>query len=130
MAAPSSEGPAALLAEELLWSAGFCCIDLPHHHLLVAVKAPGMTPTSLVKLDHIILLMTNPIMEVKDVLLPSRPDGAFPKEKATLDAMAPWAKKVVARARSESRRERASASSPQRLGPQKHGSSCWGLGLR
>ena len=55
--------------------------------------APGMTPTSLVKIDHIILLITNPIMEVKDVLLPSRPDMAFPKEKATLGVTARRARK-------------------------------------
>ena len=43
MAAPSGEGPAVLLAEESLWSAGPYYIGHLRHRLLAAVKAPGHT---------------------------------------------------------------------------------------
>ncbi|CAE7464895.1 unnamed protein product, partial [Symbiodinium pilosum] len=47
MTAPSSEGPAVLLAEESLWSAGPCYIGHLRYRLLAAARAPGMMHTSL-----------------------------------------------------------------------------------
>ena len=118
MAAPSSEGPAVLLAEESLWSAGPCYIGHLRRRLLAAARAPGVMRTSLMTIGLGIPPMTRRIKEVKDVLRPSRPTGALPKEKATSDATAPRAKRVVARARLESRRGRALESTSQRPSPQ------------
>ena len=119
MAAPSSEGPAALLGEALLWSAEPCFVGRLHRHQLAAAKAPGPTLINLVKLDNIMHLTITPVLAVKDILLPNRPDGAFRKEKVISDATAPRARKVVSKVRSESRKARATANGPQRPGPPK-----------
>ena len=87
-----------------------------------------MMHTSLVTIGRGILPMIKLIMEVRDVLRPSRPVGALPKEKATSDATAPRAKRVVAKARPESRRGRGLASTSQRPGPQNLLFSPTGLG--
>ena len=118
MAAPLSEGPAVLLAEESVWSAGPCYIGHLRHRLLAAARAPGMMHTSLMTIGRGIPPMIRRIQEAKDVLRPSRPVGALPKEKATSDAMAPRARRAVARARLESRRGRALESTSQRPSPQ------------